>query len=98
MGCQSLISQTTTPAVTARLAREGASRCASAQQAVLVAVYLAGHEYRREAISLARVVVRREPGDYFGWLALGRLETDPVLARRAQDRALALNPRAKPPA
>ena len=48
-----------------------------------------------QAVRLARESVRREPESFVGWVALGLAlrDRDPAGARRALERARALNPR-----
>ncbi len=82
---------------TAALARAAIDRCAASQPAVLAAVYLGSRGHRVDALAIARALVRREPGDAYAWIALGRLETDPGRARLALARGRALNPRAVAP-
>jgi hypothetical protein len=74
------------------VARAAADRCGDPRDHVLVETYLLGRGRRGDAAALARQTTIQSPGDYLGWLALGRLAGD----RRALARAHDLNPRAVP--
>jgi hypothetical protein len=73
--------------------RPVADRCSDPRDRALVAARLASQGRRGPATQLARRMVRDDPQDYVGWLALGRLAAD----GRALARAHALNPRGVPP-
>lgn len=83
---------TLTPAAAPGVARRALARCSSSTDAVTVAILLTGAGRRSAALTLARGLTRREPGDYLGWFVRSGLEPDPSAARQALARARALNP------
>ena len=82
--------------LTTQQAHEFAGACRGSHYVALAASFLASHHQPELGLSLARIAIRREPGNYEGWLALSRALRGANLdqsATRAELHAIALNPR-----